>query len=168
MPRPRRDGSPAVSPRKHKLNDLFVRRLKPSRAPFWSGTRRCGPSRSACSHRGQELEVHLPLPRQTALASYWRCRCDWPRRRPQTCKPHHLSSCRGQGPSRRAQGPTRRGDVRGTGSALLRRTRQAQEPLLEASRRTRPQASTTAMGGAARGRYQRSTVAVDINRIFYP
>jgi len=34
MPRPRRDGAPAAPPNKCKLNDLFLKRLKPQARPF--------------------------------------------------------------------------------------------------------------------------------------
>ena len=34
MPRPRRDGKPAAEPRKHKLSDIFIKKLKPQAHPF--------------------------------------------------------------------------------------------------------------------------------------
>ncbi len=34
MPRPRRDGTPAQSPTKHKLSDIFLRKLKPQARPY--------------------------------------------------------------------------------------------------------------------------------------
>jgi len=34
MPRPRRDGTPAQAPRKHKLSDIFIKKLKPQARPF--------------------------------------------------------------------------------------------------------------------------------------
>ena len=42
MPRPRRDGTPAQAPNRHKLNDLFLKRLKPQARVFlvWDATQR--------------------------------------------------------------------------------------------------------------------------------
>lgn len=34
MPRPRQDGTPAQAPRKHKLSDIFINKLKPQARPF--------------------------------------------------------------------------------------------------------------------------------------
>ena len=34
MPRARRDGSPAAEPHRHKLSDIFIRKLKPQSRPF--------------------------------------------------------------------------------------------------------------------------------------
>lgn len=34
MPRPRRDGTPATAPNRHKLSDIFLKKLKPQARPF--------------------------------------------------------------------------------------------------------------------------------------
>src|ERR1019366_3222739 len=34
MPRPRRDGTPAAAPKKHKLSDIFLNKLKPQARTF--------------------------------------------------------------------------------------------------------------------------------------
>jgi integrase len=34
MPRPRQDGTPAAAPKKHKLSDIFLKKLKPQARPF--------------------------------------------------------------------------------------------------------------------------------------